>query len=77
MNFAERKDYRLKLLTNLYDYHFKHRGVALMVEEESMDDETFLGYRYLREHDLIRIEPGGKSRSIYITASGIDLIENS
>ncbi|AFL99506.1 hypothetical protein Desde_1074 [Desulfitobacterium dehalogenans ATCC 51507] len=79
MNIEERKTFRLKLLKELYNHHFKSNGTQKQLDKRDLakEIEKQLAYEYLAEKGLITIkQSAGAQFSCKVTALGIDLIES-
>lgn len=84
MSPTERKQLRLDILKELYDYHFANNGESKsVVQEVNSDSERKLAYEYLEDKGLIylKLETAGLERRVYqadakINARGIDSIES-
>ncbi|MFY0545468.1 hypothetical protein [Brevibacillus sp. H7] len=79
MTSDQRNEYRLSLLKDLYDEHFKHGGSAITVKVEKdgkIDQELVTALQYLDDKRLLdsKILHRGAYQA-RITAYGIDLIE--
>lgn len=79
MSIVERKELRLKLLRDLYDWHFGNEGEHKTVRADDImvdREETILAYWYLSQKALITFRcTGGPCYEAAITAHGIDTIE--
>lgn len=74
-----RKALRMKLLQELYDYHFANNGSGNRMDRHIVEKEPEfnLAYQYLEERNLISIKSYGGSFFDYkITSYGIDLVES-
>lgn len=77
MTIDERKELRLKILQELYDYYFSNNGSGKTFDRNSLKGEDFLAYKYLLDKNLIKdVKLGGNDPVYQITPYGIDLIES-
>ena len=79
MNSEDRKGLRMKLLQELYDYHFTNNGQGKPINKHEVEKEIELNlaYQYLEEKNLISIKHFGGSKFDYkISSYGIDSIES-
>lgn len=75
MTPAERKELRLNLLKELYNYHFSHNGNWFKLG--ILKTELNLAYKYLEGKGLISYSDPYQQGSISITPLGIDFVEEN
>lgn len=76
MLINERKELRCKILQELYEAYFEKNGAMVLIEKNTLDNETRLAYIYLADKGYIEIEVSGRNWGAKISVHGIDLIEN-
>lgn len=76
MTGEERKELRMKLLQEHYDYHFANNGLGKQLTRNRIDSEQNLAYQYLEEKKLIIKHSDGREFDYKISAYGIDQIES-
>jgi hypothetical protein len=75
---TEREDLRVKLLKDLYEYHFSNGGKVKSVATDIKDTEIKLAYVYLSEKGLIDLDNFSHQvfAAVRLNAYGIDEVEN-
>jgi hypothetical protein len=74
MEPSQRKNYRIKLLREVYEYYFSNNGTALSKEIKSSEEK--LAYSYLENKKYISRSASMNKQNFLITEDGIDLIES-
>lgn len=80
MTPKERKQYRLELLKEIYDYNFsnKNEPYEISVSKDEENGEKYLAIRYLEANEYVTSQPPHSMTefNLRVAYKGIDLIEN-
>ncbi|MEK3821467.1 hypothetical protein MKY20_20545 [Cytobacillus sp. FSL W8-0315] len=79
ITIRERKELRIQLLFNLYEYYYQNNGVSKKLTRENLQEnkEVDLAYQYLENKNLIHVDRQGSQLFIKPTVSGIDFVEEN